>query len=276
MKTNPMDAAYLKLYFPGDDETPETQIEFRGQTAVPFILDIIYHREPQPGVPRETRENDLQTLQDAWIDWSDKTFGGSPLIAGRKLMHESQELLHAVELENKQQVKKELADVFMIVLDVAGKFGINVRELMSEATDKFNVNKSRTWIQQQDGTFQHKEIEPENTVEIVVNHGHIAFDLCMKLKRAGLSQCSNFCFVSSPELLMEKQLIHKNEIERIGGGGLQIHCDAFRRYDIFVLFQDDVLNDEMTVNELCKNAKDADVLFTMNTIIKNIYSTENQ
>lgn len=81
-------------------------------------------------------------LQSAVVEWADSI---SPLRQPKdavvKLVSEASELLDAV-LNDPSEVDGELADVFILLLDLANMHNINLPEA---AWRKLNINRNRKW-----------------------------------------------------------------------------------------------------------------------------------
>jgi len=102
----------------------------------------------------------LQTLMNQIAEWSDATFGKlqrNPAIVYH-LKKEVDELIKEFEYQNnpfnesdssketnRQMLKMEFADCFMLLLDSAHHANFTADELINAALEKLEVNKKRTW-----------------------------------------------------------------------------------------------------------------------------------
>lgn len=103
-----------------------------------------------------------------YVEWSSKTFPESTmyssLIHARKEIYEIESALHEIEkrifIERKvtsfDDVRYEYVDALMCIIDSANRAGIRPLELMDAFQDKLEINKARTWIKNNDGTYSHK------------------------------------------------------------------------------------------------------------------------
>lgn len=101
------------------------------------------------------------TLQKEISDWSRETFGSSTKQVLTKLGAEYQELISSIDIEidpngiamvHEHNTGKEAADVLFMLFQLAENIGF---DLLEETRKKFDVNKTRTWEKQDDGTYQH-------------------------------------------------------------------------------------------------------------------------
>jgi len=87
--------------------------------------------------------SDLVTDQ---AEWSQETFGSDsqrgPIGA---LKHLSKEALEAVESVGTDNLKSELADCFLLILDASRRAGMKPLELVKAAQAKMKINRSRQW-----------------------------------------------------------------------------------------------------------------------------------
>ena len=87
--------------------------------------------------------SDLVTDQ---AEWSQETFGSDsqrgPIGA---LKHLSKESLEAVEAVGTENLKSELADCFLLILDASRRAGMKPFELVKAAQAKMKINRSRQW-----------------------------------------------------------------------------------------------------------------------------------
>ncbi len=84
-------------------------------------------------------------------EWSRATFGSDaergPLGPIRHLQKESKELEAAwlSHIGEMHQVKEELADCFLLLLDASRRSGVKIMQLIEAAQAKLEVNKKREW-----------------------------------------------------------------------------------------------------------------------------------
>lgn len=90
--------------------------------------------------------NKIDQLQTDIGRWSDKTFGACVEDRREGLINhliEEVEELHSVGDEN--NVKEELADVMILLLDVARGFGFTATYLLYATEDMLEKNRGRKW-----------------------------------------------------------------------------------------------------------------------------------
>lgn len=96
--------------------------------------------------------------------WFDKTFGRSrdPYAMITKMMEETDELARAIDnyerwtnQENRNQVQYEIADVMIVLMNMASNYGMCYNTLEDGIRIKLAVNMKRNWEEQPDGTFKH-------------------------------------------------------------------------------------------------------------------------
>jgi len=108
----------------------------------------------------------IQELQNEVSKWSDSQFDNGMFIPSRSipiskhLQKESKELTEAIENYFKtgryDNVMEELADVFILLLDVSCHIGSNVDALVTSAYNKLEINKSRKWgLPDKEGIVEH-------------------------------------------------------------------------------------------------------------------------
>lgn len=117
----------------------------------------------------------LQILQNKIKEWSDSTFGnqrtGKPI--AYHLKKEIDEVITAIERleeriftekgdiqevyrEEHRRVKFELADCFILLLDVAAHENITVTQLFDASEEKMEINKKRKWGEpDENGVVEH-------------------------------------------------------------------------------------------------------------------------
>lgn len=89
----------------------------------------------------------IQKLQDLIHSWADKTFGKDrePTAPLYHLKREVNELIEAIESEDEGKVREEFADCFILILNAASKYGLNVKNLYLDSLTKMDLNKIRRW-----------------------------------------------------------------------------------------------------------------------------------
>lgn len=103
-------------------------------------------------------DRSIESMTDEVVEWVDELLPNrSPFDTAIKLVEESSELLHA--LHHKGDVKQELADCFILLLDIAF---LECVDLQKAFEMKMMVNRGRFWIAKQ-GTLQHIEEPDENS-----------------------------------------------------------------------------------------------------------------
>jgi len=116
----------------------------------------------------------LQSIQDDMCQWSDNLFDSGRFRQERSvslsihLREEISELnealndffiskiLHNEEECTEENVRDEMADVMILLLDCVKHFGLSVNDLVQEVEKKMAINKKRNW-QKVGHIFQHKE-----------------------------------------------------------------------------------------------------------------------
>jgi dATP/dGTP diphosphohydrolase len=94
----------------------------------------------------------IQGLQDQLKAWSDETFGSHERRLGM-IAHLKRE---CDELAEDPGDIKEMADCFLLLLDIAAHGGYSVADLMKAASAKFTECKKRKWGSvQEDGSVEH-------------------------------------------------------------------------------------------------------------------------
>lgn len=115
--------------------------------------------------------NPFQELADAQGKWSDKTFGKGRFKEMRSidisehLQDESKELTEALvnyfddkSMENKKKLEMEVADNFLLLIDVCNKVKISTDHLVHLGNTKLLINKTRKWGKPDErGVFKHIE-----------------------------------------------------------------------------------------------------------------------
>lgn len=109
--------------------------------------------------------NHLQLLQDNIAKWSDTTFGNGNRGLGmcEHLSKEVKELKEAIKvydsginLFGKEELEKEVADCFILLLDIARTYDMSVGDIFYATTNKLITNLSRKWgSTNPDGSVEH-------------------------------------------------------------------------------------------------------------------------
>lgn len=145
---------------------------------------------------------DLQKLMNEVAQWSDKTFsdgvfrGSRALPIARHLSREVDELsdaikqglpLHPTEkmgIKEFEDIKEELADCMMLLLDCSCHLGVNADELVTASFNKLEVNKNRVWGKpDSEGVVEHIEknhLMSENPMTISLSKLSVNRDLALK------------------------------------------------------------------------------------------------
>jgi len=102
----------------------------------------------------------IQKLQRDIKQWSDDTFGlgrtGRPI--AHHLKKEIDEVIDAIDNSGYNRVKFEIADCFILLLDVASHEGISVGEILDASEEKMEINKKRKWGEpDENGVVEHIE-----------------------------------------------------------------------------------------------------------------------
>lgn len=95
----------------------------------------------------------MKWTQERITEWSTKTFGErSPLSTAVRANKEMAELLSALENGEIETASNEVADVVIILMQVAERLGM---DLNSEVQWKMDVNEERQWEKKKDGSYGH-------------------------------------------------------------------------------------------------------------------------
>lgn len=93
--------------------------------------------------------NQLQELIEDQAKWSQKTFGADeargPIGGLKHLVKEAGEALAAWESGHAFEFRKELADCFLLLLDINRRSGSTFQGLVNDSLQKMELNKSREW-----------------------------------------------------------------------------------------------------------------------------------
>ena len=102
--------------------------------------------------------DNLQQLINDIAAWSDEAFGevSTPVAKLKHLQKEIPELIESIEKNDSEELRHELADCFMLLLDCARKCGFTSNDIIDATYTKLEINKSRTWNKpNSDGVFEH-------------------------------------------------------------------------------------------------------------------------
>jgi NTP pyrophosphatase (non-canonical NTP hydrolase) len=105
-------------------------------------------------------DQEVQKLMDELREWGDATFGDrqNPIGIAAHLVREAKELHEAILRSDSVNDWMELADCFILLLEVASHLGVDVNKLVWLARKKLEVNKRRKWGKPEaDGSVQHIE-----------------------------------------------------------------------------------------------------------------------
>lgn len=97
----------------------------------------------------------LIKIKSRYIKWSTKTFDTSELAATKHLKREIQELIDDLENASLINAKIELADIQMLIWYIQEKMEMSDGELAERIYRKIEVNKKRTWLKNEDGSYYH-------------------------------------------------------------------------------------------------------------------------
>jgi len=90
--------------------------------------------------------SDLHLLCFKQQKWSEATFGNDmergPLGALKHLEKEAREAQQAV---GTPEIRMELADCFLLIMDASRRAGIDIEDLIDAAREKHAINRMRTW-----------------------------------------------------------------------------------------------------------------------------------
>jgi NTP pyrophosphatase (non-canonical NTP hydrolase) len=96
--------------------------------------------------------------------WFDQTFGKGmdPYAIIIKMQEELNELNMAVQEyeqwsteENKHKVQEEMADLMMVIINLATNYDICYDAFVDSVYIKHLINRKRKWVEMPDGTFKH-------------------------------------------------------------------------------------------------------------------------
>lgn len=91
--------------------------------------------------------NDVQELMNDLRLWADETFGHDrrAVSALHHLKDEADEAIREIEDGDPYKAIVELADCFLLVLDAAGKHGVEFELLYEVSVSKLAISKGRKW-----------------------------------------------------------------------------------------------------------------------------------
>ena len=108
-------------------------------------------------------ENEFGTLYGDVMAWVGKEFGSERDPKGiiMKMDEEMDELWRAIERwqkgwRDKEEMYAEVADLMILVVNLAGRLGLDSEMFLRTVRSKLEVNKEREWIKFPDGTWSHK------------------------------------------------------------------------------------------------------------------------
>lgn len=109
-------------------------------------------------------ENEFKELYGDILGWVSSTFGserdsGAILI---KIDEETAELWEFIEKLKKgwrleEEIYGEIADLMILVVNLAGRLGLDANMFLRTVRSKLEINKEREWIKYPDGTWSHKK-----------------------------------------------------------------------------------------------------------------------
>jgi NTP pyrophosphatase (non-canonical NTP hydrolase) len=95
----------------------------------------------------------MKWTQETITEWSTKTFGErSPLSTAVRANKEMAELLSALENGELEVACKEVADIVIILMQVAERLGMDLNYVVQL---KMNINEKRQWEKKEDGSYGH-------------------------------------------------------------------------------------------------------------------------
>ena len=97
---------------------------------------------------------DIHELERERFAWALKTFPNATTIGSvDKLIDEAKEIRE--DLVNGTPRVDEFADVLFMLFDAGGRVGFTPSDIFEAAAQKFEVNKSRTWSDNENGSYSH-------------------------------------------------------------------------------------------------------------------------
>ncbi len=107
---------------------------------IPTLGIVLKFKKPE-------NTNEVQAFMDDVHQWADVTFG-KDRTAIAPLHHLKKEVDEAIEAMNSQvlfDIREELADCFILILNATSKYGLEFNTLFSDAKEKMVKNKTRKW-----------------------------------------------------------------------------------------------------------------------------------
>lgn len=108
-------------------------------------------------------ENEFNGLYGDILGWVSSTFGSErdPKGVILKAEEELDELWEAIEKwekgwREKEELYGEVADLMILVVNLAGRLGLDSEMFLRTVRSKLEVNKEREWVKFPDGTWSHK------------------------------------------------------------------------------------------------------------------------
>lgn len=103
---------------------------------------------------KEEGQVDILELERERFQWSLKTFPeATPLGSLAKLREEIKEI--ESDIISGQRNPEEFADALKCLFDVAQRHGITLPDIFQAFKEKFEINKSRTWVKNPDNSYSH-------------------------------------------------------------------------------------------------------------------------
>lgn len=94
---------------------------------------------------------------DTINEWAYSTFGLQPIrVKGLKLHEELLEFLSAVDRGRREEMREELADMVIVLVQLIPSLFNDPRELGDRIDAKMQTNRNRKWEVQPNGTSKHR------------------------------------------------------------------------------------------------------------------------
>lgn len=128
--------------------------------------------------PHEVNWNNIQSVQEEITRWASQQFPHrTDHHAIYKLMvEEIPELATHKKEHGTHDIGPELADCFVLLMDLASLWGVDVAEAIHE---KMKINYTRTWVRDVNGIMQHSEVPANEFV-------------CVSAERPSLDRCDEY------------------------------------------------------------------------------------
>jgi hypothetical protein len=141
-------------------------VELADGIIAKFFCDEAVRIEKKSEEPSMTS---IIELEHERLAWSLKTFTEATSISSLyKCRDEIREIESDILME--KRVPEEYADALMCLFDSAGRQGIPVEEIFEAYRIKFEINKKRTWVKNENNTYSHKHITaPTVKTELIEN-----------------------------------------------------------------------------------------------------------